>query len=175
MKFTIADALEILERTPDVINSLIGHISEAWTSQNEGDQTWSPYDVVGHLIHGEKTDWMTRTELILSNEPNKNFTPFDRFAQYNDSAGKSMKDLINEFKELRERNLNLLRSKNITDADMKRTGIHPAFGEVTLLQLLSTWVVHDLNHISQIARVMAFQYKEEVGPWVPYLGILKSV
>ena len=174
MKFDVEKSLEILERTPDVLITMLQGISADWTSVNEGGESWSVYDIIGHLIHGEKTDWVPRTDIILSEETDKNFTPFDRFAQFEDSRGKTLGRLLQEFKMLRERNIEQLRSKNITGEDLAQTGIHPAFGEVTLKQLLSTWVVHDLNHIAQISRVMANQYKEEVGPWTVYLKILQS-
>jgi len=174
MKFTVDKSLEILERTPQVLITMLQNISSDWTSVNEGGDTWSVYDIIGHLIHGEKTDWIPRTEIILSENMNKAFTPFDRFAQLEDSKGKSLNLLLNEFKSLRERNVEFLRSKTITIEDLKQTGIHPAFGEVSLGQLLSTWVVHDLNHIAQVSRVMAKQYATEVGPWTAYLRILQA-
>ncbi len=173
MNFTLTKSLEILERTPDVLNSLLQNLSYDWTSNNEGGETWSAYDIVGHLIHGEKTDWIPRAEIILSGKPDKSFERFDRFAQFKESKGKSLTVLLDEFKRLRKKNLAYLRSKKLTDKNLEEKGNHPDFGEVTLSQLLSTWVVHDLNHIAQIARVMAKQYKEEVGPWIKYLGILK--
>lgn len=148
-------------------------LPEEWLNNNEGEDTWSPYDVVGHLVHGERTDWVGRMNIILSDAEDKTFKPFDRFAQFEDSKGKTITMLLNEFAELREQNLNTLQKKGITEEDFGRTGIHPAFGEVKLSQLLSTWVVHDLSHIAQISRVMAKQYKEAVGPWQEYLSILK--
>lgn len=174
MNLNLKKLIEILERTPDVLSVMLKDVSSEWTSVNEGGESWSAYDVIGHLIHGEKTDWIPRVEIILSNEEQKKFEPFDRFAQFEDSRGKSMTQLLDEFKSLRKKNIETLRSKNITEKDFGRKGIHPAFGEVALSQLLSTWVVHDLNHIAQISRVMAKQYKEEVGPWVQYLRILQS-
>ena len=174
MNFTLGKSLEILERTPDVLSSLLQNLSYDWTSPNEGGETWSAYDIVGHLIHGEKTDWIPRAEIILSGKTDKSFEPFDRFAQFEESKGKSLAQLLDEFKRLRKKNLELLRSKKLIDKNLEERGIHPDFGEVTLSQLLSTWVVHDLNHIAQIARVMAKQYKEEVGPWIKYLGILQQ-
>lgn len=172
MGFTIEKSIEILERTPDVLNTLLKNISADWTSNNEGGETWSAYDIIGHLIHGEKTDWIPRAEIILSEKSDKTFVPFDRFAQFKDSEGKSLAQLLDEFKMLRAKNIEHLRSKNLTEKNLEEKGIHPAFGEVTLSQLLSTWVVHDLNHIAQISRVMAKQYKAEVGPWIEYLRIL---
>ncbi|MBK7873471.1 MAG: DinB family protein [Saprospiraceae bacterium] len=174
MQFTLSKSIEILERTPDVLLTMLHHISDDWTSQNEGGDSWSAYDIIGHLIHGELTDWMPRAEIILSDKTDKRFAPFDRFAQLEASKGKTLYELLKEFKTLRNQNLELLRSKNLTDEHLELKGIHPAFGEVTLAQLLATWTVHDLNHIAQISRVMAKQYKEAVGPWVEYLRILQS-
>ncbi len=151
---------------------LIG-LSEEWIQNNEGAETWSPYNIVGHLIHGEKTDWIPRAVIILSPNADKSFEPFDRFAQFRESEGKTLKQLLDEFKILRKQNIQHLRSMEITEADLEKVGKHPAFGAVTLKQLIATWMVHDLNHISQICRVMAKQYKDEVGPWSAYLGILK--
>ena len=173
MEYSLAKSLEILERTPLVLETLLSGLSDDWTMNNEGGETWSPYDVLGHLIHGENTDWIQRMEIILDENGDKKFKPFDRFAQFEESKGKSLTDLIIEFKSARKRNLDILRKMNLQESDLDKTGIHPAFGRVTLRQLLSTYVVHDLNHLAQIARVMAKQYKEEVGPWVEYLRILK--
>ena len=139
---------------------------------NEGAETWSPYDIVGHFIHGEKTDWIPRLEIILSDTQDKRFVPFDRFAQFRESKGKSARELITEFGLLRKKNVETLKSRNLTEADFSKKGIHPAFGEVTLSQLLSAWVVHDLDHIAQIARVMAKQYTVAVGKWVEFLPVL---
>ncbi len=174
MNFNVEKSLEILERTPNVLITMLQDISADWTSVNEGGETWSVYDIIGHLIHGEKTDWMPRTDIILSENSDKIFRPFDRFAQFEDSKGKSLSQLLSEFRILRESNVEQLRSKKLSDKDLEEKGIHPAFGEVTLSQLLSTWVVHDLNHIAQISRVMAKQYKTEVGPWTEYLRILQT-
>ena len=174
MNFTLERSIEILERTPEVLMALLQNISSDWTLVNEGGETWSVYDVIGHLVHGEKTDWMPRTEIILSSNADKRFTSFDRFAQLKESQGKSLVQLLEEFKMLRTKNLEQLRNKKLTEADLMQTGLHPAFGEVTLHQLLATWVVHDLNHLAQICRVMANQYREDVGPWTAYLGILKQ-
>ncbi len=173
MNFSMHQSIEILERTPVVLQNLLEGISAEWTSNNEGGETWSAYDVIGHLIHGDKTDWLTRAELILSYNVEKKFQPFDRFAQFENSKGKTLKQLLDEFKEIRDANIIRLRSLKITEQDLEKTGVHPTFGVVTLSQLLSTWIVHDLNHISQIARVMAKQYKIEVGPWIEFLKILK--
>jgi uncharacterized damage-inducible protein DinB len=172
MNFTVEKSIEILERTPDVVETMLRNVSADWTENNEGGETWSVFDVLGHLIHGEKTDWIARTEIILSDVPDKKFAPFDRFAQFEDTRGKTLPELLDEFKSLRKKNVDLLRSKKLTAENLKEKGIHPAFGEVNLAQLLATWTVHDLDHISQISRVMAKQYKEDVGPWAEYLGIL---
>lgn len=174
MEFNLKLSLEILERTPATIQLLLDGLSDSWIYATEGGETWSPFDVVGHLIQGEKTDWIPRAEIILSEKSDKTFKPFDRFAQVEESKGKSLAQLLDEFKRLRKENIERLRLKKITDQNLKEKGIHPVFGEVTLSQLLSTWVVHDLNHIGQISRVMAKQYKAEVGPWIAYLRILQS-
>lgn len=173
MNFTLEKSIEILERTPSVLHIMLQDISVDWTANNEGEDTWSVYDIIGHLIHGEKTDWMPGTEIILSQNSNKTFKPFNRFAQFEESKGKTLTQLLDEFSMSRQKNIERLRSKNITNRDLAQSGIHPAFGEVTLSQLLATWAVHDLNHIAQIARVMAKQYNSEVGPWVEYLRILQ--
>jgi hypothetical protein len=172
MKYNIHKAVLILRRTPLVLDTLLRGLPEEWTHANEGGDTWSPYDVMGHLIHGERTDWIARLEIILADGGNKTFAPFDRFAQFHESTGKSLDELLNEFKRLREKNMDLLLLKKIGDDDLERTGIHPTFGQVKLRNLLATWVAHDLDHISQVCRVMAKQYKEEVGPWVEYLRIM---
>jgi len=172
MKFNLQKAIEVLTRTPNVLEALLQGMSEEWIFQNEGEETWSPFDVMGHLIHGEKADWIERMEIILSDGPNKAFKPFDRFAQFEESKGKNMEQLLAEFKSLRQQNLVILQSKTIDAVALAKKGIHPAFGEVTLEHLLSTWVAHDLGHLAQIARVMAKQYKDEVGPWEAYLPIL---
>ena len=171
MKFDLDKALAVLERTPEVLNVLLKELPEDWTMVNEGGNSWSPFDVLGHLIHGEQTDWIVRTEIILSSGP-KRFTPFDRHAQFKSSGGKNLLELLLEFKQLRKTNLNILRSKKISEEDLEKTGEHPDLGEVSLKQLLSAWVVHDLGHITQVARVMAKQYKTEVGPWSKYLTVL---
>jgi hypothetical protein len=174
MNFTLEKSIQILERTPNVLDEMLQNISTDWTANNEGGESWSAYDIIGHLIHGEETDWIPRAEIILSKNPDKKFKKFDRFAQFEESKNKSLEQLLAEFKKLRIKNIEILRSLNITDEDLKAKGIHPFFGEVSLSQLLSTWVVHDLNHIAQISRMMAKQYKEDVGPWIEYLKILRQ-
>ena len=173
MNFNLQHAIQILERTPNVLNELLRDLDENWTSPNEGPGTWSPYDIIGHYIHGELTDWIPRAEIILSDKEDKSFVPFDRFAQYQNSKGKSLNQLLDEFTALRKMNLEKLKSFNLSQADLDKTGIHPDFRAITMRQLLATWVVHDLNHLGQIERVMAKQYFEEVGPWVPFLKILQ--
>ena len=172
MSFTVEKSIEILERTPEVLETMLQNISAEWTENNEGGETWSVFDVLGHLVHGEKTDWMARMEIILSDAPDKKFAPFDRFAQFEESKGKTLQELLEEFKRLRKKNVDVLRSKKLITENLEQKGVHPAFGEVNLKQLLATWTVHDLDHISQISRVMAKQYKEDVGPWTQYLKIL---
>lgn len=173
MNFDIHKSIEILSRTPDTLDSMLTGLSEDWLKNNEGIDTWSPYDIVGHLIHGEKTDWIPRAKIILSEAEDKTFVPFDRFAQMNSAEEKDMATLLEEFRTLRAENIKELRAFNMDAATLQRKGIHPELGEANLRELLSTWVVHDLGHIAQIARVMAKQYSTEVGPWKQYLGILK--
>lgn len=172
MQFDLSKSIEVLERTPAVLKTLLANLSPDWVFENEGPDTWSPYEVIGHLIHCEKTDWLVRAQIILSDKEDKTFEPFDRFAQLSAGKEKSLESLLEEFQALREKNLETLKSMQINAEKLKRTGIHPAFGEVTLAQLMSSWTVHDLGHIVQIVRVMAKQYKAEVGPWVEYLGVL---
>lgn len=173
MKFNIEQAIQILERTPHVVETLLKGLDDDWTLQNEGGETWSAFDIVGHYIHGEKTDWIPRMQVILGNG-DKHFKPFDRFAQFKDSQGKTLEQLLGEFHILRKESLNILNGISFTDEMFDRKGIHPKFGEVTLRQLLSTWVVHDLTHIHQLSRVLAKQYQAEVGPWYEFLGVLNK-
>ncbi len=173
MKFDLSKSLEILSNTPSVLESLLHGLSNEWLYSNEGPDTWSPFDILGHLVHGEHTDWMERIDIIL-NRDDKHFEPFDRFAQFTESKDKSISELLAEFRTLREKNIKYLKDLNITEENFDEIGIHPVFGEVTLRQLLSTWAVHDLNHIAQITRVMAKQYKDETGPWVEFLPILSK-
>ena len=172
MKFELKQALEILERTPLVVETMLNNLNEEWIRSNEGDDTWSPYDIVGHYIHGEKTDWIPRMEIMLNDLPDKRFEPFDRFAQFRNSKGKTLNELIDEFKILRKENLTKLQSVELNDEQLNRTGVHPQLGVVTLRQLLASWVVHDLTHIYQLSRVLAKQFEEEVGPWKEFMGVL---
>jgi hypothetical protein len=147
-------------------------LQDGWTMTNEGPDTFSPYDVIGHLIHGEKTDWRPRAEMILEHGLSKTFVPYDRFAQYELSKGKSLTQLLDEFEQLRNENMKWFGSLQLSEADLDKKGNHPVLGEVTLRQLLATWVIHDLTHIAQVGRVMAKQYKEEIGPWTEFFRVL---
>ena len=174
MKFDLEQATLVLERTPATLRAMLDGLSDAWIRGNYGDDTFSPFDVVGHLITGEKTDWMVRARLILAHGTSKPFVKYDRYAQFEESRGKSLEQLLDEFARLRRDNLTALRGLQLTPEDLSKRGMHPALGEVTLEQLLATWVAHDLNHLAQVAKAMASQYSETVGPWREYLGILKS-
>lgn len=173
MKFQIEQAVEILSQTPETVKSLLGNLSDEWTKSGENSENWSPFDVVGHLIHGEETDWIPRAEIILAQGENLTFEPFDRFAQFEKSKGKTLSELLETFAVLRGRSLEILRRMNITPEKLQLKGTHPELGEVNLEQLLATWVVHDLTHIRQIVTVMAQKYSENVGVWKEYLSILK--
>jgi len=170
-KINLEEIVAILKRTPASLTALLGGLSEKWTNANEGAETWSPYDVIGHLIHGERTDWMVRARHILAGET-RPFDPFDRTAQFKESQDKSLTALLATFAQLRRDNLDELVALNLKGADMNRRGLHPELGEVTLEQLLATWVVHDLDHVGQISRTMAKVYADAVGPWQEYLSIL---
>ena len=172
MKYNLQRSYEILERTPSVLKALLSGVGDGWIMNNEGPDTFSPYDVVGHLIHGEKTDWRERASMILEYGASKTFVRFDRFAQYNESKGKTLQQLLDEFELLREKNMEWFRSLNISETDLDKKGMHPVLEEVTLRNLLATWVIHDLTHIAQITRVMAKQYKEEMGPWLEFFRIM---
>jgi hypothetical protein len=172
MEFDLQDAIARLERTPRVLEALLGGLPPAWAAANEGGDSWSPFDVVGHLIHGEQTDWIQRARIILEHGPSKPFEPFDRFAQFDASKGKTLRDLLDTFASLRRENIAALRAMNLQPGDLARTGQHPALGEVTLGQLIATWATHDLDHLHQIVRTLARQYAGEVGPWGAYLGVL---
>lgn len=172
MKFSIDKSIEILERTPIVLTSLLSGLSDDWTMNNEGVETWSSFDVVGHLIHGEQTDWIPRMRHILELGTSKPFTPFDRFAQFEASKGKTLSQLLDEFTRLRKENLHILKNMRLDEGALSKQGVHPALGVATLRHLLSCWTVHDLGHIVQISRVMAKQYADEVGPWRAYLSVV---
>jgi len=172
VNFDLRNSITVLERTPQVLEALLSGLPDAWTTGNEGPDTWSPFDVVGHLIDGELTDWMARLHIILSQSPSGRFEPFDRFRHIGRNKGRTLLELLAEFRQLRDRNLRELRGLNLTTAQLHLCGEHPAFGSVTLEQLLATWVAHDLGHVAQITRVMAKQYREAVGPWQAYLPVL---
>jgi hypothetical protein len=170
-RVNLEEIVAILERTPASLTALLEDLPEKWVTATEGAETWSPYYVIGHLIHGERTDWIVRARHILAGET-RPFDPFDRTAQFKESQGKSLTELLATFAQLRRENLRALVALNLTGADMNRRGLHPELGEVTLEQLLATWVVHDLDHVGQIARTMAKVYADAVGPWRAYLSIL---
>ncbi len=172
MKMEIDKAKEILSRTPVALNELLQNLSDEWVLNNEGGESWSPYDITGHLINADQTNWIPRIQTILDHGESHPFGPFNRFAHLKNSKGKSLSDLLQTFAIVREISLKVLQDLNITPEKLSLKGKHPDFGTVTLSQLISCWVVHDLNHISQIVRVMAGQYRDEVGPWIAYLPIL---
>ena len=172
MAFDLDEATDVLERTPAVLQALLGGAGERWVRGTEGPDTFSPFDGVGHLIDGEETDWIPRAQIILARGSSPRFEPYDRFRHRARNAGRSLESLLAEFARLRAANLDTLRSWRLTPVELALTGVHPAFGPVTLRQLLAAWVVHDLGHLAQAARVMAKQYGDEVGPWVRYLPVL---
>ena len=171
-EFDLARGLEVLERTPGTFRALLGGLPEAWTAPREGPDRFSAFDNVGHLIHGERTDWIPRARIILAQGESRRFEPFDRFAQYRESEGKSLAQLLDEFARLRAENLVTLRGWRLAERELALEGEHPELGRVTLRQLLATWVVHDLGHVAQTARVLAKQYRDAVGPWREYLPVL---
>ena len=172
MEYRLDQAKEILRRTPATLNALLSNLSDDWVLANEGPETFSPYDVIGHLIEGEENDWIPRARIILDHGEAKPFEKFDRFAMYEKSKGKSLAELLARFEKVRGESLRQLEEMNLTPELLQKRGTHPALGSVTLSQLLSAWVVHDLGHIRQIVRVMAKQYREEIGPWTEYLSIV---
>jgi len=175
-EFNLAESMAILGRTPISLDVLLRGLPDTWVRGNEGSKngkdTWSAYDIVGHLIVGERTDWMPRARIILEHGEARPFDPYDRFAQSRESEGQTLEQLLEEFAHLRRGNLAALQALNVQPADLERRGRHPRLGVVTLSQLLATWAVHDLTHLHQLSRVMAHQYREAVGPWSAYLGVL---
>ena len=174
MEFSLSKSYEILERTPRVYKALLSGLSHDWVYCNEGGETWSAFDIVGHLIHGEKTDWIPRAEIIRGDAVDKTFVPFDMTAHELNSVGKSLEALLDEFEKLRAENLVKLKAMKLTAKDLEKKGIHPDLGEVTLRALISTWTVHDLSHINQISRAMVKHYKEDVGAWRKYISIIRN-
>ena len=172
--FAMDEAAAVLARTPPALDALLRGLPDGWIDANEGDATWSPFDVVGHLIHGERTDWMPRARIILQHGAARPFEKFDRFAQFGESKGLALDGLLDEFSALRRQNLGELTAMRLSEADLDRQGTHPELGVVTLRQLLATWVAHDLDHIVQISRVLAQQYADEVGPWRAYLRVISG-
>jgi DinB superfamily len=172
--FVIEEATAVLSRTPSLLSSLLRGLPEGWITANEGGDTWNSFDVVGHLLHGERTDWMPRVRLILEHGEDRPFDRFDRFAQATTSKGHTLGELLDQFAEARTENLAALAGLHLTDHDLDRRGRHPELGVVTLRQLLATWVAHDLDHVVQISRTMARQYSDEVGPWRAYLRIISG-
>jgi len=173
MKFELKKAIEILSQTPATVKTLLGDLSEDWTRTDGNKESWAPFDIVGHYIHGEETDWIPRAEIILAQGKNITFVPFDRVAQFEKSKGKTLNELLETFADLRKKNIEILKSWNLTEENLKLRGNHPELGEVNLEQLLATWVVHDLNHIRQLTEVLARKYSGNVGVWKEYLSILK--
>ena len=168
----LLDTIALLSRTPAALDALLRDLPEVWTRRSEGGDAWSAFDVIGHLIHGERTDWMPRAEIILQFGETRAFDPFDRLAQQRESEGKSLSQLLDDFASLRAANLGELQALKLTPEDLRRRGRHPALGSVTLSQLLATWAAHDLTHLHQVSRIMAHQYRAAVGPWSAYLGVL---
>jgi hypothetical protein len=172
-EFKLDKTVAVLTRTPATLDALLRGLPESWVRSNEGKDTWSAFEIVGHLIVGERTDWMPRVRVILENGEARSFDPFDRFAQSKLSQNNSLEQLLDDFARLRRENLAALQALNLQPEDMSRRGRHPALGVVTLSQLLATWALHDLTHMHQLSRVMAHQYRDAVGPWSAYLGVLQ--
>jgi hypothetical protein len=173
MTHRLDDTVALLTRTPTALDALLRDLPELWVSRNEGEGTWTPFEVVGHLIHGEQTDWIPRTNHILAHGDSRPFEAFDRLGHVQEIEGKSLAQLLDQFAALRADSLRQLHALNLTPDDLDRRGLHPALGGVTLSQLLATWAAHDLTHLHQISRIMASQYREEVGPWSAYLGVMQ--
>jgi hypothetical protein len=174
MSFDLESSVEILARTPRILDAWLRGLSDPWVRSDEGPDTWSPFDVVGHLVHGERSDWMPRARIILEQGPSQPFEPFDRFAQLEANRELSLAQLLDRFTALRRQNLETLRDWELDEKDLARRGTHPELGEVTLAQLIATWTVHDLGHVAQIARTMAGRLASEVGVWKEYLPVLSS-
>jgi hypothetical protein len=173
MQHSLQDTLSLLSRTPAALNALLRDLPETWTLRNEGEATWNAFDILGHLAHAERTDWMSRARTILQFSETRTFESFDREGHVREIQGKSLPQLLDEFARLRAENLSELRALNLRQEDLERRGWHPSFGSVTLSELMATWAVHDLTHLHQISRLLAHQYREAVGPWSVYLGVLQ--
>ncbi len=173
MEFNLEESIALLARTPAVLDTMLRDLPDTWTMRNEGEKSWSAYDIVGHLIHGELTDWLPRARRILEHGESKPFDKFDRTAQERDSKGKSLGQLLDEFARLRAENLSQLRALDLSEQDLAKKGRHQVLGTVTMSQLLATWPAHDLTHLHQLSRVMASQYREAVGPWTKFLGVMQ--
>lgn len=172
-EFKVADAVAVLTRTPATLNALLRGLPDIWIRSNEGGDSWTPFEVVGHLVHGERTDWIPRARIILEHGEQRTFDRFDRFGQFKENREQSLDQLLDEFSRLRNENLTTLQSLKLQPADFNRRGTHPALGSVTLAELLATWATHDLTHLHQLSRVMAYQYRDAVGPWSTFLGVLQ--
>jgi len=168
----LPQTIALLERTPATLNALLRDLPDFWTFSNEGEGSWTAFDIVGHLIHAEHTDWIPRANMILKHGESETFKPFQREGQKEKSQGKSLPRLLDDFAAVREKNLSELRAMNLQPADLDRRGRHPVFGPVSLGQLLATWAAHDLTHLHQLSRLMAYQYRAAVGPWSVFLGVL---
>ena len=173
MEHSLPDTIALLTRTPAALNAFLRDLPERWTLRNEGKKTWRVFDVIGHLIYAERTDWIPRAKMILEFGETRAFEPFDRWVQTRESQDKSLGQLLDEFARLRSESVNQLLALNLQPEDFERRGLHPSLGVVTLSQLLATWAAHDLTHIHQISRIMAHQYLEAVGPWSAFLGVMK--
>jgi len=173
MKFELKQATEILSQTPFTLQRMLEALSDNWTQTSSDRESWGVYDVIGHLIHGEETDWIPRAEIMLAQGENRTFVPFDRVAQFEGAKDRSLADLLTEFAYLRNTNLERLTRMELSEEHLSLKGMHPKLGEVSMAQLLATWVVHDLNHIAQVSKILAKKYDVEVGPWREYLSILK--
>ena len=172
-EFNLADTIALLTRTPTTFDALLRGLPDTWVRRNEGEASWSAYDIMGHMVLAERDDWIPRTRLILEHGDTQPFAPFDRFTQIKEPQSKSLEQLLDEFASLRNESLTTLKALNLQPNDLSRPGRHPSLGSVTLAQLLATWAVHDLTHLHQLSRVMAHQYREAVGPWSIYLGVLQ--
>ena len=175
MNFDLEQSIKLLQRTPQTYKALFYNLGADWATINEGPNTWCAIDIVGHLIHGENTDWIPRAKIILDDQiENKTFEPYDRFAQENLYQGRTIESLLDEFEQLRMKNIEALKSWNLDETQLIKTGIHPDLGEVTLKQLIATWTIHDMSHLNQLSRVMVKHYKEDVGPWLAYSRIMQE-